>query len=308
MDIAYLSHPDCQRHEIAPGHPEQPARVRAVDEALRGNPALAAALRARTAPLASTEQLKRAHTDNYVDELLAQKLAPGESLRLDADTAINPWSCDAARRAAGAVVDAVDTVLTGDLQRAFCNVRPPGHHAEHDKAMGFCLFNSIAVGALHAIHQHGLQRVAVVDFDVHFGNGSSDILRGTEQILLLSSCQFPLYPLSEMPVAAHNEVNIVLPEGSNGQAFRNEVEQRWQPALVQFQPQLILISAGFDSHADDPLAGLNWQAEDYAWITRRLCELHTGPIVSSLEGGYDLDALAASAVAHVQALTTASTD
>lgn len=304
MDLAYFSHPDCQRHEIAPGHPEQPARVLAVDAALRGDADVATALRENPVPLAQLEHLKRAHKADYVDEILALSPAPGESVQLDADTAMNHGSCDAARRAAGAVVAAVDAVLTGSTQRAFCNVRPPGHHAEHDKAMGFCLFNSIAVGALHALQEHGLRRVAVVDFDVHFGNGTSDILRGHEQVLLLSSCQYPLYPLSTMPQTADNEVNILLPEGSNGAAFRQQMEQHWLPALQQFQPQLLLISAGFDAHAADPLAGLNWQANDYAWITHQLCQQHNGPIVSSLEGGYDLDALAASSLAHVQALIT----
>ncbi len=303
MDIAYYSHPHCQRHEIAPGHPEQAARVRAIDEALRDDPNLLGQLRERQAEPANIDRLKLAHSATYVDELLALRPAQGASIRLDADTAINSWSCEAARCAAGAVVQAVDEVLSSDIKRAFCNVRPPGHHAEHDKAMGFCLFNSIAIGALHALAAHGLKRVVMVDFDVHFGNGSSDILAGNPQVLLLSSCQFPLYPLAEIPQAAPNEVNIVLPEGSDGVAFRSAVEKQWLPALQAFKPQLMLISAGFDAHTADPLAGLHWSQEDYHWITRALIQHHAGPIVSSLEGGYDLDALAASALAHVQALT-----
>ena len=304
--IAYYSHRDCALHEIAAGHPEQPARLDAIDQAVKADIQLNDAIERLDAPIASVEKLKLAHDAQYVDELLALQPQAGESIRLDADTAINAYSLQAARRAAGAVVAAVDRVLSGESQRAFCNVRPPGHHAEKDKAMGFCLFNSIAIGALHALQQHGLQRVAVVDFDVHFGNGSSDILRQDSRVLLLSSCQYPLYPLNEIPKASASEVNIILPEASDGSAFRQAVTDQWLPALHSFQPELVLISAGFDAHADDPLAGLCWQAQDYAWITQQLCQATAtsaqGRIVSSLEGGYNLTALASCAQAHLRAL------
>lgn len=302
--FAYITHPDCARHEIAPGHPEQPARIASVHAALRGAPEIAAALSAIEAPLAEPDSLCLAHDPDYVSTLLKLEPAPGEFIRLDPDTAINSYSLDAARRAAGAVIRAVDEVVRGKTARAFCNVRPPGHHAERDKAMGFCLFNSIAIGALHAIQQHGLQRVAVIDFDVHFGNGTSDILRDHDNILLLSSCQYPLYPLDEVPVAGRSEINIVLPPESDGNAFREAAVSQWFSALEAYAPQLVLISAGFDAHADDPLAGLNWQADDYAWVTSEIVRL-TGAahgIVSSLEGGYNLDALGQCALAHVQAL------
>lgn len=302
--IAYLSHADCERHEIAPGHPEQPARIQAVDQALRGNTRVDAALDAMDAPLADTASLLLAHDPDYVDTLLRLKPGPGESIRLDPDTAINAHSIDAARRAAGAVVAAVDAVVNATHSRAFCNVRPPGHHAEHNKAMGFCLFDSIAIGALHAIRTHNLKRVAVIDFDVHFGNGTSDILRNHENVLLLSSCQYPLYPLDDLPLAGSSEINITLAPKSTGQDFRESAASQWFSALESYNPQLVLISAGFDAHADDPLAGLNWQAEDYAWITRELIRLtpQSLGVVSSLEGGYNLLALGACALAHVDAL------
>ncbi len=302
--IAYLSHPDCARHEISPGHPEQPARVAAVDHALHSDGRIAAALHPVEAPLATTASLKLAHDSHYVDELLSLKPGDGEFIRLDPDTAINRHSLDAAKRAAGAVVHAVDLVMSGQHTRAFCNVRPPGHHAERDKAMGFCLFDSIAIGALHAITTYQLSRVAVIDFDVHFGNGTSDILRDQDNILLLSSCQYPLYPLSQVPLATRSEINIVLAPESDGTAFREAAVTQWFSALEAFDPELVLISAGFDAHADDPLANLNWQADDYAWITReivRLCPNAHG-VVSSLEGGYNLNALGQCALAHVNAL------
>ncbi len=302
--IAYLSHNDCARHEIAPGHPEQPERIRAVDQALRSHARVNAALDSMDAPLADPASLLLAHEPDYVDTLLRLKPGPGESIRLDPDTAINAHSLNAARRAAGAVVAAVDAIATGTHSRAFCNVRPPGHHAEHDKAMGFCLFDSIAIGALHAITAHHLERVAVVDFDVHFGNGTSDILGNHPNVLLLSSCQYPLYPLDELPFAGRSEINITLAPKSNGQDFRESAVSQWFSALETYNPELVLISAGFDAHADDPLAGLNWQAEDYAWITRELIRLtpQSRGVVSSLEGGYNLEALGACALAHVDAL------
>ena len=302
--IAYLSHPDCAGHEIAPGHPEQPARIRVVDQALRDDDDVAALLEPMDAPLADPASLLLAHDAAYVDKLLRLQPTPGESIRLDPDTAINAHSLNAARRAAGAVVAGVDAIANGTHTRAFCNVRPPGHHAEHDKAMGFCLFDSIAIGALHAITRHNLQRVAIIDFDVHFGNGTSDILRDHDNVLLLSSCQYPLYPLDELPKAGRSEINIVLAPQSGGDAFRESAVSQWFSALESYNPELVLISAGFDAHADDPLAGLNWQVEDYAWITREIIRLtpNARGVVSSLEGGYNLEALAQCALAHVDAL------
>lgn len=300
MDLAYYSPGACRQHSAGLGHPEQPARQQTVDSALRA--AFGDALRAREAPLADAEALKRAHAGAYVERILNLDVAEGEQRSLDADTHVNAHSVTAARLAAGAVIDAVDSVLDGSAQRAFCNVRPPGHHAEHDRAMGFCLFNSIAAAARHALEIRGLERIVVVDFDVHFGNGTADILRGDDRVLLLSSFQFPLYPLSALPESAANEVNVALPAGSDGAAFRSEVEAQWWPRLDGFRPQLLLISAGFDAHADDPLAGLCWQAEDYAWITRELLARADAPVVSTLEGGYDLRALATSASAHVGAM------
>jgi len=257
------------------------------------------------APAATVEQLSRVHDRRYVEAI--EQAAPASGLRyLDPDTALNPHSVDAAFHAAGAVVRAVDLVCAGEHASAFCAVRPPGHHAESGRAMGFCVFNSVAVGAAHALAVHGIERVAIVDFDVHHGNGTEEIFSGDPRVLMVSTFQYPLYPYSGVDNPASNMVNIPLSAGSGGSELRDAVREHWLPALDAHRPQLILVSAGFDAHREDPLAGLAFVESDYAWVTRELMNVaarhSSGRIVSSLEGGYGLSALGRSAAAHVREL------
>ena len=288
---------------MGPGHPEQPARLSAINNRLIAT-GLGMLLHQFDAPLASRAQLDAVHDPDYVDAIFSS--APEKGLVwVDADTAMNQGSLDAALRAAGAAVLGVDLVMQAKVQSAFCAIRPPGHHAGRRRAMGFCLFNNIAVGAYHALNNHGLKRVAIVDFDVHHGNGTEDIVGGDEQVLFCSTFQHPFYPHSGYASAASNIVNVPLAAGSDGRIFRKAVEARWLPRLEQFAPELILVSAGFDGHQADDMAGLNLVDTDYAWVTRRLCELANktakGRIVSALEGGYNLHALARSVEAHIKA-------
>ncbi len=304
MTTAYLSHPDCARHDMGRGHPEAPGRIGAIEQALvEAN--LMASLAVYDAPLASAEQLARAHDQTYVDEIFQRAPKSGTEF-LDPDTCMNAFSLSAALRASGAVVSAVELVLGGAATHAFCNVRPPGHHAEYNNAMGFCIFNNIAVGVAHALAEFQLQRVAIVDFDVHHGNGTEDIFRDERRVLMCQTYQSPFYPHSGDESQPGHIVNASLPAGSDGSAFRRTVEQTWLPELESFQPEVIFISAGFDGHRDDPLADLALREADYAWVTERIVEVANrfgqGRIVSSLEGGYNLKALALSAAAHVEAL------
>ena len=303
MAIAYISHPDCLLHEMGAHHPEQPARLSAINDRLIAS-GLDMALHHHDAPLARREQLASCHDGAYIDRIYARNPESGLAW-LDGDTAMNPHSLDAALRAAGAAVLAVDLVMTGKATQAFCGVRPPGHHAEHDRAMGFCFFNNIAIAARHALDVHGLERVAIVDFDVHHGNGTEDIVAGDERILFCSTFQHPFYPYTGDGEAAPNILNTPLAAGTAGAGFREQVERHWLPRLASFAPQLILVSAGFDAHQADPLGGLGLVDQDFSWVTRRLCDQAdrsaAGRIVSSLEGGYDLHALARSVEAHLKA-------
>ena len=303
--LQLFTHGVCLQHDPGPGHAESPARLRAVLAALDQD--RFASLDRIEAPRATREQLLRVHTPAHVDRILA--ITPeADTVRLDEDTLMSPASAEAGLRAAGAVVAAVDAVMTGQATRAFCAVRPPGHHATPDAAMGFCLFNNIAVGAAHALVAHGLKRVAIADFDVHHGNGTQDIFLREPRVLFISTHQQPLYPgtggADERGVG--NIVNAPLSPGEGSYEFRTLWNDVLLPRLHAFKPQLVLVSAGFDAHQRDPLANLELQAEDYAWITERLVDLahaHAGGrLVSTLEGGYDLQALAASASAHVSAL------
>ncbi len=305
MDTLLVSHPSCLEHEVPPGHPECPDRLRAVLGALEAEEF---ALLARVdAPRAEIGQLERVHARAHIDTILLNAPETGFR-RLDGDTAVSPGSAEAALRAAGAVVYAVDEVMAARARNAFCAIRPPGHHAEPDQAMGFCLFNNVAVGAMHARHVYGLSRVAVVDFDVHHGNGTQALFETDPAFFYISTHQWPLYPgtgrASERGL--DNIVNVTLPPGSDGIAFRTCVEGIVLPALERFQPEFIFISAGFDGHKDDPLANLRLTEADFGWVTEELVKLadrHAqGRIVSTLEGGYDLTALAASTRAHVRAL------
>ena len=303
--LRLYTHPACLQHDPGPGHPESPARLRAVLTALDRD--RFAALDRIEAPLASIEALERVHDPAYVARILAS--APAEGVvRLDEDTLMSPASAEAALRAAGAVVAAIDAALDERANRAFCAVRPPGHHAAADQAMGFCLFNNVAVGAAHALAEHGLERVAIADFDVHHGNGTQDIFAREPRVLFVSSHQSPLYPGSggADETGAGNLLNAPLPPGTGSLGFRQTWDEQLLPRLDAFRPQLLLVSAGFDAHRADPLAQLELVADDYTWLTSRLLDIartHAGGrVVSTLEGGYDLDALAASAAAHVAAL------
>ena len=305
MNVRVYTHPACLRHSGGDGHPESPARLAAVLEALRAADALAG-LDWHEAPTATRTQLQRVHAPALVDSVLDEPVQ-GQR-RLDADTAMNAHSAEAALRAAGAVCAAVDAVLGGATARAFCAVRPPGHHATPDQAMGFCLFNSIAAGAAHALEAHGLQRVAVIDFDVHHGNGTQDIFWREPRVLFASSHQGGIYPGTGWSEerGAGNILNAPLPEGCDGTLFRRTWSERLLPGIEAFRPQLLLVSAGFDAHRLDPLAGLMLEADDYRWLTAQLVALagrHAqGRLVSTLEGGYSLTALRESVVAHVEAL------
>ena len=304
MAIAYISHPDCQLHDMGHYHPEQPARLSAINDRLIAT-GLDMVLHQYDAPLAKRELLEAAHDPAYVDQIFAASPAEGV-IWLDGDTAMNPHSLTAALRAAGAVAMGVDLVMEGKAKHVFCGVRPPGHHAEHHRAMGFCLFNNIAVGAYHALNRYDLERVAIVDFDVHHGNGTEDIVTGDERVLFCSTFQHPFYPHSGFDSTAANIVNTPLASGSNGMAFREAVETQWLPRLEAFRPQLILISAGFDGHAEDDMSHFLLREPDYAWVTgelKTLAERHAGGrILSCLEGGYDLSSLGRSVNAHLDAL------
>jgi acetoin utilization deacetylase AcuC-like enzyme len=261
-----------------------------------------------TATPATREQIARVHSASFIDEI--EDASPAEGLHyLDPDTALNPHSLEAAKHAAGAVVMGVDLVMQGECATAFCAVRPPGHHAERRRAMGFCLFNSVAIGAAHALAAHGLSRVTIVDFDVHHGNGTEDIFQGDPRVLMVGTFQHPLYPYCGFDDPAENMINVPLRAGAGSDEFRAAVTDRWLPALDEFRPEMILVSAGFDAHREDPLAGLALSESDYAWVTEQLVDVakrHAHKrIVSSLEGGYALSALGRSAAEHVRVLVEA---
>ena len=305
MTTLLFTHDDCMGHDAGSFHPERPDRLRAVLAALEAE--AFSSLGRRAAPKAEREQIERVHDPAYVSHILESVPASGH-YALDPDTALSPRSGEACLRAAGALCAAVDAVLGGEARNAFCAVRPPGHHAEAARAMGFCLFNNVAIGARHAGAGHGLERVAVVDFDVHHGNGTQSAFERDTNFFFASSHQSPCYPGtgSEAETGVGNIVNAELPPGSGSEAFRHAFAERILPALDGFAPEMILISAGFDAHARDPLAQLNLTEDDFAWAT---CEILAaagkhcdGRVVSTLEGGYDLDALGASAAAHVGVL------
>jgi acetoin utilization deacetylase AcuC-like enzyme len=303
--VRIYTHPACLLHDSGADHPESPARLRAVLAALDA-PRFAAVQRTE-APRATREQLLRVHAPEYVNHIFASAPPTGYA-RLDPDTVMSSGALEAALRAAGAACAAVDAVLDAEIGRAFCAVRPPGHHATRTEAMGFCLFNNVAAAAAQALATHALERIAIVDFDVHHGNGTQDIFWREPRVLYASSHQIPLYPGTGAAAerGCGNIFNAPLPPGAGSDAFRAAWEDKLLPALDCFRPQLLLISAGFDADARDPLAQLQLTAGDYAWITERMVELANrhahGRIVSALEGGYDLDALAECTATHVAAL------
>jgi acetoin utilization deacetylase AcuC-like enzyme len=307
MNTTYITHSDCLQHEMGSGHPECPERLVAVNEHMRDS-GLLERLRVLEAPLASQEDLKRVHRPAYVDVIFEHAPTAGY-VQLDPDTAMNPHTLAAARRAAGAGILAVDEIIARRADNAFCAVRPCGHHATTGRPMGFCLFNNIAVAAAYALEKQGLHRVAIVDFDVHHGNGTEDMFSPEEwrnRVLMVSFFQHPFYPGSGTEDPAPNMVNVPLPAGSDGRAARKALQEKWLPALERFKPQMLLISAGFDAHREDLLGGLALVEEDYEWMTRELMEVARryadNRIVSMLEGGYNFAALGRSVVAHVRAL------
>ncbi|GAA0571665.1 histone deacetylase family protein [Craurococcus roseus] len=307
MTTLLLTHSACLEHDAGEYHPECPDRLRHVLRALEAEEF--AGLRRAEAPLATPEQLALAHPPDYVSAILGIRPAAGERVQIDGDTAMNHATAEAAQRAAGAAVAAVDAVCGGTARRAFCATRPPGHHAEPSRPMGFCFFANAVVAARHAQKAHGVGRVAILDFDVHHGNGTQACMEDDPTLFYASSHQWPLYPGTGHPKergAAGNVCNAILPPGASGAAFRACWETMLLPALRAFAPELVVVSAGFDAHAADPLAQLNAVEADYAWLTERICEVAErhcdGRVVSLLEGGYDLDALASSAAAHVRVL------
>lgn len=304
MATALLTHPLFEQHEVPEGHPERPQRVGCIVDALISQ-RIHELLQSVEAPSASRRALRRVHSEAHLSRL--EEAAPADGMAaLDPDTWIGPHSLAAARHAAGAAVEATNRVVSGRADTAFCCVRPPGHHAERDAAMGFCLFNNVAVGAAHALEHHGLSRVAILDFDVHHGNGTEDIFAGDERVLFCSSFQHPFYPLTSATGSASNVVKAPLPAGAGGKEFREALTDRWGPAIAQFAPEMIFVSAGFDGHIEDEMSGIRLVDEDYRWVSDWIVDAAKqsagGRIVSCLEGGYALDALARCATLHVRAL------
>lgn len=304
MTTAFISHPDTLLHVMDGHHPESPARISAIKEQL-ARAKIMEHLQIHEAPLATDEQLTRVHSPAYVKRI--RGIAPPAGIvRLDPDTAMGPMTLSAALHAAGATVLATDLVMAGKVQNAFCCIRPPGHHAGIANAAGFCIFNNVAVGVAHAIAKHGIERVAIIDFDVHHGDGTENIFRDNPHVMLCSTFQHPFYPYRGADTRTERMVNMPLPAMTDGKGFRIAVENEFAPALEKFKPQMVFVSAGFDAHALDPLAELRLVREDYIWITEFIKDIarkHAqGRIVSSLEGGYDLPSLADSASAHVRTL------
>lgn len=305
MQTAYISHPLCLKHDMGAHHPECPARIHAIEDQLIAS-GLFGYLQHHDAPEVTREQLLRVHDGDYLDDIAAK--APKEgTLNLDGDTIMNPYTYPAALRAAGAVVMAVDMVMSQQVENAFCNIRPPGHHAERAQAMGFCIFDNVAVGAAHALAAHGLSRVAIADFDVHHGNGTEDIFHNDPRVMLCSTFQHPFYPYCGADSSNDHIINVPLKAGTSGVEFRTAVTEQWLPALERFQPEFIFISAGFDAHRDDDMGSMRLVEADYAWVTEELkrvaAKYAQSRIVSVLEGGYELHALGRSAMAHVKVLS-----
>lgn len=298
--IGIISHPDCLLHEISPGHPECPERIQVIEHALKQSK-LEPFLKFYQAIPAHKAELTTAHDAEYVDFIF--KMAPKEGFfQIDADTTMNPHSLQAALLSAGGAIQAVDIIMKGEVEQVFCNLRPPGHHAEEARAMGFCFFNNVAIAVLHAINRYKFERVAIVDFDVHHGNGTEDIFLGDNRVMLLSSYQYPFYPMTPIQENSHL-LHLPLPAGTRGLEFRKLFAQKFLPRLEDFEPEFIFISAGFDAHAIDPLANLKFEEEDYYWLGKEIYEVAekncSGRIVSCLEGGYALKALGQCVVAHL---------
>ncbi|MCP4936808.1 MAG: histone deacetylase family protein [bacterium] len=302
--LAVISHSDCLLHDNGPNHPEDADRLHAINNQTIMS-GLEYVLLHYDAPLATKDQLLRVHDQSYIERI--HKMAPKVGfVDIDGDTVMSPGTLQAALRSAGAGILGTDLVMSGKANPVFCSIRPPGHHAEHDRAMGFCLFNNIAIAAAHALFDHGLERIAILDFDVHHGNGTENMFAGDERVLFCSSFQHPFYPHTGHDSDTRNLVDVPLKAGTKGPEFRQAIEEHWFPALNEFRPQLIFISAGFDAHVLDDMSHVNLIEADYGWITSELVSIATkhaqGRIVSMLEGGYEHGALARSVVAHLNAL------
>ena len=304
MATGFYTHPECLLHDMGPWHPECPGRLQAIEDQLIAS-RIDALIEREEAPLADEAELARVHTQAHIDHVRQCQPLEGRT-EVDPDTSMCPHSYRAALRAAGAAIAATDAVIEGRYDNAFCSVRPPGHHAEPARAMGFCFFNNIAIAARHALEVHGLQRVAVIDFDVHHGNGTEAAFSGDPRVLMCSFFQHPFYPFTGADSHASNMVNVPLPARTKGMAMREAVDMLWLPRLDAFKPEMIFVSAGFDAHREDDLGNMGLVEDDYTWLTeqiRAVAEKHAkGRIVSSLEGGYNLSALGRSVVAHVRAL------
>ncbi len=304
MPTAIFSHPECLRHDTGADHPERPQRVTAINDRLLAS-GLSDVLQHYDAPEVTPDQLLRVHERTHLDGIEASVPDEGYA-RLDPDTIVGPQSLPAARRAAGAVVAAVDLILGGSVDTAFCNVRPPGHHAERNRAMGFCLYNNIAVGAAHALEAHGLSRVAIVDFDVHHGNGTEDIFDGDDRVMFCSTFQHPFYPFTPLRENTANRISVPLDATAGSDEFREAVTRFWVPALRRFEPEMIFVSAGFDAHVADDMSYVSLTDDDFRWVSRQIVEAAaataSGRIVSVLEGGYELHSLARCAELHIRTL------
>lgn len=309
MTTGFYTHPDCQRHEMGAWHPESPARLQAIDDQLIAS-RINDFLDRRVAPLADVAEIARVHTAGAIasvrDHVPPQGSVHSGYYPLDGDTSLNAYSWQAALRAAGAAVAATDAVIAGELTNAFCSIRPPGHHARPSEPMGFCLFNNVAIAAKHALEVHGLQRVAIVDFDVHHGNGTEEAFADDPRVLMVSFFQHPFYPYSGAGPQASHIVNVPVPAHTSGPAVRQLITDLWLPALHAHRPEMIFISAGFDAHREDDMGQMGLVEADYAWITQQVMDIAKlyagGRIVSCLEGGYNLSALGRSVVAHVKVL------
>ena len=305
MRTAYITHDDCLKHDMGVDHPESPARMHAIKDQLIAS-GLLDFLSHYEAPKASKEQLALVHNGDYIDSIFHQSPQSG-LMQIDDDTAMNPHTLSAALHAAGATIKGVDLVMSGEMQNAFCNIRPPGHHAGRAGASGFCIFNNIAIAAAHAIEHYGLQRVAIADFDVHHGDGTEDIFHDDPRVMLCSTFRHPYYPYCGADSSNDHIINVPLAAGTGGQEFRTAITEQWLPALERFQPQLLLISAGFDAHWEDDMGGLALREKDYLWLTEALKDIAqrhaNGRIVSALEGGYALHALGRCAMVHIKSLS-----
>ncbi len=305
MHCAYITHPEFLKHDMGADHPECPARVHAIQDQLIAS-GLFDYLTHYEAPKATKEDLARVHTAEYIDMVFAKSPQTG-LIDLDGDTSMNPFTLNAALHAVGAVIKGVDLVMSGIMETAFCNIRPPGHHAGRASASGFCIFNNVAAALAYALEKHGLQRIAIADFDVHHGEGTEDIFRDDPRVMMCSTFQHPYYPFCGADSSSEHIINVPLAARSTGADFRAAVTDHWLPALERFQPQLILISAGFDAHWEDDMGGLALRENDYFWVTETLKEVAkrhaNGRIVSALEGGYALHALGRSVMNHIKSLS-----